>query len=103
MDNNSNIYINVEGLDSSINNLKELIKKTQNIFDDQKSLHERLSKVWNGTTGEQVNKELSEHSKEYDTIINNMNEKVSFLEEVRKSYTKEDEGISNKIDENVKL
>ena len=101
--NSNNIFINVEELDASIAQLKELTKKCQNIFDEQKGLYDKIEKVWGGTSGEKVNKELKDHSKEYDALITKMNEKISFLEEVRNSYTKADAGISNKIDENAKL
>ena len=100
---NNGIYINVEGLNASINQLKEIIKDLNSIVENQKSLIERLFKAWDGTTGEKVNHELDEHLKEYDNLLNTLNEKYTFLETVRNSYVNADSGISTKIDENAKV
>ena len=99
---NNNMYIDVEKLNGAIDKLKSNREKIYNIFSTQKANVKKLSEVWNGSTGEKINAELTTHNSYYDNYIARLDEKISFLEKTRDSYLKNDSLLDKKIDENAK-
>lgn len=98
---NNNMYINVEQLSSSIEKLKALKNRLNSIFNKQKENTSKISNVWNGTVGEKAYSELTKHNNYYDSYIEKINEKISFLEKTRDAYLKNDSLLSSKIDDNA--
>ena len=101
--NNGKIYINISDFDNGLNKFKSAKEKISKVYESQKKIIKDFSECWGGNTGEEVCKRLTEHNKNYENYLKEIDEKITFLENVRQSYNKMDESISAKIDMNAKV
>ena len=99
---NNNIYVNVKEIDECLSKLNNIKSKLISVYDSYKNNTAKLQKCWVGKTGEDVNSVLKEHNAQYEVYINNLNASIKFLTQVKQSYSKMDEGISNKLENNSK-
>ncbi len=95
---NSKIYINIDALNAIITNLKKLKNDLSKSFDSQKSLSNEIKSCWGGNTGDEISKELEDHSKKYEDYLKTLDEKIAFLENAIESYNKLENEGGNKID-----
>ena len=99
---NNKIYIDIGTIDQSITKLKSLKKRLEAVKDLQSSHVKELSSIWNGTTGNELNRVLSTHLSDYNSFIDSLDARIKFLETVKNSYSTMDSNISNKVDSNTK-
>ena len=99
---NSNIYIDEHAIDLTISKLKNLKQRLETTLNNQKEINKQVANSWKGTCGNVAYNDLVEHSKRYDEFVTDLNNKITFLEKVKNSYSKMDKSISDKLDSNAK-
>ena len=100
---NGNIYVNEQQLNIVIENLKQQRNSLKNVLDKQINNINEMKKYWTGTSGDKAYETLVKHKEKYSSYISSMDEKITFLEQIRNSYKRLDTGISNTLDNNVEI
>jgi uncharacterized protein YukE len=96
-----NIAINTEVLENKIELLKSQRDRIKEVFDTQDKTTKKLPESWGGTNGEEAYERLTKHNLKYEPFINEIDERINFLQKIVDSYKKADVTISNKIDSNA--
>ena len=100
---NGNMYVNEQQLNIVIESLKQQRNSLKNALDQQIKNIDEMKQYWTGTSGDKAYETLIHHKEKYASYINSMDEKITFLEQVRNSYKKLDIGISNTLDNNAEM
>ncbi len=98
---NSNIFVDVNKLEDAIGKLKAIKKRLETVVESQSTCTDKLKDIWEGTTGEELNKRLKQHNSDYNSILDNLDKRITFIESVKNSYLTMDSNLNKKIDDNA--
>ena len=96
-----NIEIDTNLMESKISLLKEQRDKIKEVFDTQEKTVKKLPDSFGGTNGEKAYEKLTKHNLKYEPWIDELDEKIEYLQKIVDAYKNADITINNKIDSNV--
>ena len=99
----SRVYIDIVKIKDSITKMKDVKTRLEKVRDSQTECTKKLLETWGGTTGEEINRILKEHSSNYTAYISNLDSRIKFLETVKNSYDEFDKTVNTKIDNNADM
>ena len=99
---NNIIFVDVNKLENAIGRLKAAKQRLEKVIESQSSCTDKLKDIWEGTTGEELNRALRVHNTDYKSILDNLNKRIEFMESVKNSYLTMDSNLYKKIDDNAK-
>ena len=100
---NGNMYVNEQQLNIVIESLKQQRNSLKNALDKQINIIDEIKNYWTGTSGDKAYETLIKHKEKYASYVSSMDEKITFLENVRNAYKKLDTGFSNTLDSNTEM
>ena len=98
-----NIAINSEVLESKIEQLKNQRDRIKDIFDIQEKTTKKMTESWGGTNGDLAYERLTKHNLKYEPWINEIDDRINFLQKIVDAYKNADTTINNKIDSNADI
>ena len=101
--NNSNIYIEVELLQTKIDQLRVEKEKMGQVFSNIEDNIKEMTEYWKGNSGEKAYNILSEYSKDFTDILDQLEKRIEFIENVLAAYKQMDNLIKKKMEENVNI
>lgn len=99
---NNNIYIDSDILLSKIELLKQEKEKLRKYFGDVRTDSLNMINYWSGDSGDQAYEVFSGYTKKFRTVIEEIESKITFLENVIEAYKQMDLLLNKKMEENAK-
>ena len=97
-----NLAVSYDGINSEISKLKELKNKMSVLLSEQEELIRKMPEIYGGTNGEEAFKRMTEHSRKwYKSYINNLDNRIKFLEILIFLHKNYDAKIIKEIDERL--
>ena len=97
-----NLAVSYNGINADISKLKELKNKISMLLSEQEELIRKMPEIYGGTNGDEAFKRMSEHSRKwYRSYINELDNRIKFLEILIFLHKGYDAKIVKEIDERL--
>ena len=94
----NSIYIDRKQLSEKVEKLRTEKEKMKSLFEKINNDVTKIPDYWSGDSGEKTFEKLSKHRKKYESIINEIESYISFLEKMCSTYSTMDSAVEKQFE-----